>query len=134
MPLTRSNPDGLFSLDAFTQVVVADAGARTVYIAGQGAFDARFQLVGEGDLYAQTQQAFRNLETAVTAVGGTVDDIASTTIYLVDLDAAKVETFSRAMAECRDGRGFPPNASTMVGVGGLAAEGMLIEISAIAVV
>ena len=45
-----------------------------------------------------------------------------------------MEIFSRAMAECLGGRGFPPNASTMIGVQGLAAEGMLIEIAAVAAI
>jgi len=36
------------------------------------------------------------------------------------------------MAEALDGDTFPPNASTMIGVQGLAMEGMLIEISAVA--
>ncbi len=134
MSIERHNPEGLFELDAFTQVVTASGGGRVAFIAGQGAFDADFALVGAGDLHAQTLQAFRNLRTAVEAVGGSVDSIVSTTMYIVDLDAEKVGIFGRAMAEALDGEPFPPNASTMVGVQALAAEGMLVEVSAIAVV
>lgn len=134
MSIQRVNPDGLFALDAFTQIVTVEAGTRLAHIAGQGAFDADFRLVGEGDLHAQTVQAFRNLRTAVEAVGGRVEDVISTIIYLVDIDAAKVDTFGKAMAECLDGKPFPPNASTMVGVTGLAGPGMLVEISAVAAI
>lgn len=134
MSIERINPKGLFELEAFTQVVTASGTGRIAFIAGQGAFDADFALVGPGDLHAQTLQAFRNLRTAVEALGGGVEDIVSSTIYLVGIDAQAVETFSRAMGEALDGKAFPPNASTMVGVQGLALEGMLVEISALAVV
>ena len=132
MSIEHINPEGLFSLQAFSQVVTADAGGRIACIAGQGAFDADFNLVGPGDLHAQTLQAFRNLRTAVEALGGGVEDIVSTNIYIVGIDAQAVETFSQAMGEALDGKGFPPNASTMIGVQALAMEGMLIEISAVA--
>ncbi len=133
MTIERVNPNGLFKLEAFTQVVSADAVGSVAYIAGQGAFDADFKLVGARDLHAQTVQAFKNLRTAVEAVGGTVGDIVSTNMYIVDISPEKVDTFGRAMAEALDSEPFPPNASTLLGVQGLAAEGMLVEISAVAV-
>jgi enamine deaminase RidA (YjgF/YER057c/UK114 family) len=133
MKIERVNPRGLFELDAFSQIVTASGGERIAFIAGQGAFDADLQLVGPGDLHAQTVQAFKNLRTAVEAIGGQVDQIVSSTLYVVDLDAEKVEIFGRAMAEALDGGPFPPNASSMIGVQGLAMEGMLVEISAVAV-
>ena len=40
MKIERIDPEGLFKLDAFTQIVTAEGAARTAYIAGQGAFDA----------------------------------------------------------------------------------------------
>lgn len=134
MGIEHANPTGLFQLDAFSQVVTATGGGKIAFIAGQGAFDAKFELVGKGDLHAQVVQACRNLRTAVEAVGGSPADIVSSTMYIVDIDAEKVETFSRAMAEALDGAPLPPHASTMVGVQGLALEGMLVEISAVAVV
>jgi enamine deaminase RidA (YjgF/YER057c/UK114 family) len=134
MEIQRINPDRLFQMDAFSQVVTASGGARIACIAGQGAFDADFNLVGPGDLHAQTIQAFKNLRTAVEAAGGSVDDILSSNMYIVGIDSEKVDMFSRAMAVALDGAPFPPNASTMIGVQGLALDGMLVEISAVAVV
>ena len=113
-------------------MALGGAVIRLDFIAGQGAFDADFKLVGPGDLHAQVGQAFRNLRTAVEAVGGSIDHIVSTNMYIVGIDAGKVEIFGRAMAEALDGQPFPPNASTMIGVQGLAMEGMLVEISAVA--
>ena len=134
MEIERVNPDGLFKLDAFSQIVTATGGGRIAFIAGQGAFDADFKLVGPGDLHAQTVQAFKNLRTAVEAIGGSVDQIVSTNMYIVEINAAAVDVFGRAMAEALDGKSFPSNASTMIGVQGLAMEGMLVEISAVAVI
>jgi enamine deaminase RidA (YjgF/YER057c/UK114 family) len=133
MEIERVNPDGLFQLDAFSQVVTASGASKVAYIAGQGAFDANFQLVGPGDLHAQTIQALHNLRTAVESVGGQVEQIVSMTMYVVELTPEKVAVFGRAMAEALDGSPFPPNASSMIGVQGLAVAGMLVEISAVAV-
>jgi enamine deaminase RidA (YjgF/YER057c/UK114 family) len=133
MKIERRNPDGLFSIDGFTQIVVAENAGRVAYIAGQGAFDAEFELVGAGNLHAQTIQAFRNLRTAVESLGADVSDIVSTTMYVVDINAEKVKIFGQAMTTALDGQPFPPNASSLIGVQGLAAEGMLVEISAVAV-
>ncbi len=133
MEIEHRNPDGLFALDGFTQIVTVENAGRVAYIAGQGAFDAEFNLVGPGDLHAQTVQAFRNLRTAVESLGGEVGNIVSTTMFVVEMTPEKVEIFTRAMAEALDGEPFPPNASSMIGVQGLAGEGMLVEISAVAV-
>ena len=133
MEIERINPKGLFVLDAFTQIVRTQGG-RLAFIAGQGAFDEKFNLIGPGDLYAQVVQAFRNLRTAVESIGGKVEQIVSTNMYIVGLDAKKVEIFGKAMAVALDGKPFPPNASTMIGVQSLAGEGMLVEISAFAIV
>ena len=133
MEIERINPKGLFVLDAFTQIV-RTKGGRLAFIAGQGAFDENFKLIGAGDLHAQVVQAFLNLRTAVESIGGKVEQIVSTNMYIVGLDAKKVEVFGRAMAMALDGKPFPPNASTMVGVQSLAGDGMLVEISGFAVV
>ena len=53
--------------------------------------------------------------------------------HYINLCRLEGETFSQAMGQALDGGRFPPNASTMIGVQGLAMEGMLVEISAVAV-
>jgi enamine deaminase RidA (YjgF/YER057c/UK114 family) len=133
MSIRHVNPSGLFQMDGFSQVVTV-TGGKLVFIAGQGAFDEEFRLVGEGDYYRQTLQAFRNLIIALESVGATPENVVSSTLYIVHLTPEVTETFVRAMNDALPGRPFPPNASSMIGVESLAAEGMLVEISAVAVV
>jgi enamine deaminase RidA (YjgF/YER057c/UK114 family) len=133
MAVEHVNPDTLFRLPAFSQIVVAPPG-RLAFIAGQGPFDADFKLLGGDDLKAQTIQAFRNLKAALAAVGATPGDVVSTTFYVVDLDEAKTEAFVDGMNTALDGKPFPPNASTLVGVTRLGHSAMKVEISAVAAI
>lgn len=125
------NPPGLFTLDGFSQVVVA-SGGRTAYIAGQGPFDADMNLIGGDDLHAQTVQAFRNLRTALHALGVGPERVVASTMYVVDLDEARTATFVSAMNVALDGEPFPPNASSLIGVARLGHPAMQVEIAAIA--
>ena len=134
MAIRHVNPDGLFKLpQAFSQVVTADAG-RLVFVAGQGSVDADMKLVGAGDYRAQAAQAFRNLRTALSAVGAKPEHVVSSTMYVVNLSPAALEAFTEGMNEALDGKPFPPNASTLVGLQSLAFPGMLVEVCATAVV
>ena len=134
MKLERINPDELFKLDAVSQVVKASGVSSYAFIAGQPALDRDMQLVGPGDLAAQTAQAARNLRTAVEAAGSTLENIVSSTVYVVNLDDAAMEAFGRGLAEGLGGKPLPPHGMTMIGVAALAMKGMLVEISAVAAV
>ena len=125
------NTAGLFKLDGFSQVVVANGG-RTAYIAGQGPFDADMNLIGRDDLRAQTVQAFRNLRTALAALGVGPERVVSSTMYVVGLDDERTAEFIGGMNVALDGQPFPPNASSLIGVARLGHPEMLVEISAIA--
>ena len=125
------NPDSLFdSLQyGFSQIVISQ-GRRQVHISGQVAWDANGDLVGGDDLRAQTFAAFRNLDTAIQAAGGTLRDIVSLRIYIVERVMAQSAPVSEALRTF-----FPddPPASTWIGVRTLAREAFLIEIEALAV-
>ena len=125
------NPPTLFSLPQFSQAVIEPSG-KIVHIAGQGAFDKDFNLIGKDDLHAQTVQAFNNLKHALEAVGSSPEDVLSSTMYIVNLDAAKTDIFVNAMLVALDGKPFPPNASTILGVTALGSPDMMVEISAVA--
>jgi enamine deaminase RidA (YjgF/YER057c/UK114 family) len=131
MAVTHVNPDSLFKLPGFSQIVVAPPG-RLAFIAGQGPFDAGFNLVGGDDLHAQTVQAFQNLKAALAAVGATPGDVVSCTFYVVDLDDRAAGIFVKAMTVALDGAPFPPNASSLIGVARLGDPRMRVEISAVA--
>jgi enamine deaminase RidA (YjgF/YER057c/UK114 family) len=64
--------------------------------------DGEGNLVGAGDLAAQVEQAVMNVAAGLDAAGATFDDVAKTTIYVVDWDESKLEQlitgFGRAAA------------------------------------
>lgn len=131
MTMEHVQPAGLFKAEGFSQIVVG-SGRRLAFIAGQGAFDAQFNLIGRGDHFAQTLQAFRNLATALEALGAKPEQVVSSTMYVVGLTPATLERFTSAMGQALDGRPFPPNAASLIGVERLAHPDMLVEISAVA--
>jgi len=126
-------PRGLAAAQGYTHVVTAEGG-KTIYIAGQGAYDESNQLVGAGDHCAQTKQAYRNLRLALEGAGATPANIVKSTIYVVGLTDEVLGAFARAMEVAWDGQPMPPTAATLVGVERLAYADMLVEIDAIAVV
>ena len=67
------SPDGLPRNPAFSNVVVVSGSVRTIYIGGQDAVDAEGNIVGIGDLAAQTEQVLRNLTTALAAADACVN-------------------------------------------------------------
>jgi len=102
-----------------------------LYVSGQTAWDAKKQLVGGTDLADQARQAFRNVQTVVEASGGTISDVVSLRIYVVDYGPEKAEAVGNALRESFSGPAKP--AATWIGVVSLADPGFLIEIEATAV-
>lgn len=100
-----------------------------LFISGTTATDENNQIVGRGDIVAQTRQIFRKFEKLLAAAGASFDNIVQTTEYITTTEGYK------ATAEVRREffkNGFP--AATGVVVAGLLREGALIEISAVAVI
>jgi len=126
--IQRMNPAGLSTPTGYSHIVSAKGG-RTIYISGQVAFDAKGQLVGKGDLAAQTVQVFVNLQTALKAAGATFNDVVKTNYYMLDASQVQVLRDIRGQYFSRD---LP--ASTLVEVRRLANPDFLIEIEVIAVV
>jgi 2-iminobutanoate/2-iminopropanoate deaminase len=126
------NPPSVFrSLEhGFSQAVVA-SGRRTLYVSGQTAWDSQKQLIGGADLEGQARQAFTNLRAVVEAAGGTLADVVSLRIYVVDYRPEKAAPVGRAFRQFFSGEVKP--ASTWVGVAALADPGFLIEVEATAV-
>jgi enamine deaminase RidA (YjgF/YER057c/UK114 family) len=131
MPKEYRNPNSLFpSLPhGFSQVVIA-SGLKMVFISGQTAWDARKNIVGGESVLEQARQAFRNLEKAIEAAGGTLKDIVALRIYVVDYQTESGTAVGIALREFFSGN---PPASTWIGVAALAVPEFLIEIEATAV-
>lgn len=99
-----------------------------LHISGMVSFTADGTIVGEDDAETQIDQAMRNMKAVVEAAGGSMDDIVSTTTYLVDVaDAPKV---SAARAQYFTGPVKPTH--TVVGVAALGRPVFLVEIEATA--
>ena len=120
------NPDATFRPTGYSHVVKA---GDTVYIAGQIALNTQGEVVGTGDITAQTTQVLANLEEAVKAAGGKREDIVSITIYMTNRD--DLPAFREARGEFF---GKNPPTSTLLIISGLARPELLVEISAIAVI
>jgi enamine deaminase RidA (YjgF/YER057c/UK114 family) len=100
-----------------------------VFLAGQVAVNTNGELVGPGDIKAQTRQIFENMRTILGAAGLTLDDLVEVVSYHVDIrDLPKVGEVKSEFIR----KDFP--TWTAVGVTALASPGYLLEIKAIAAV
>jgi len=129
MTVRHINPEGLHRSPAFSQAVVVEQPAKTIYIGGQNGVDADGKVVGP-TLKEQATQAFRNLAAILESEGASLANIVHWRIAAVQgtsLDdgvAAFQEVWNRA---------DPPPAITVHYVAALGP-GMLVEIDAIAAV
>ena len=101
----------------------------TVYTSGQVALSAAGEIIGPGDVAAQTRAVFDNLRAVLAEAGATMDDVVKILVFLIDMKDFQV--FSKIRAEA-----FPNKvpASSVVGAPAFAHSDLLIEIEAIAVV
>jgi enamine deaminase RidA (YjgF/YER057c/UK114 family) len=128
MGVRHINPDGLHRSPAFSQAVVVEQPAKTIYIGGQNGVDADGKVVGP-TLREQAVQAFRNLATILESEGASLSNIVHWTIAVVegqsvgDGVAAFQEVWNPA---------DPPPAITVHIIAALGP-GLLVEIDAVAV-
>ena len=133
MPVELVNPPGLPVPEVYAQLSVA-TGSRTVYLSGQVARDAEGRPVGPGDLAAQVEQAFLNVATGLAAVGGSFDDVAKLTLYVVDWTPDKLGALGEGIGRAAGRLGVDPTKPvTLLGVAGLGEPDLLVEVDAIAV-
>jgi enamine deaminase RidA (YjgF/YER057c/UK114 family) len=134
MAITLVNPSGLPQIDAYRQVAIA-TGSKLVYIAGQVAWDADGVTVGEGDLAAQVEQCYLNIGTALAGVGGSFDNVAKLTVYVVDWTPGKMPQFLEGVARAAAKLGVTPvPPATLIGVAALDVPDHLVEVEATAVI
>ena len=112
----------------YSQGIQTDGG-RLLFIAGQTASDKSGNVVGKGDIKAQTRQVFDNIKAVLEAAGGSLDNLVMTTTYITD------RKYREGYNEVRRGlyKKDPPT-STLLIVSGLANEDYMIEIAGIAVI
>lgn len=133
MAITFVNPSGLPKIDVYRQVSIA-SGSRLVFIAGQVSWDADGITIGEGDLAAQVEQSYLNVATALTEVGGSFDDVAKLTFYVVDWTPDKMSPLLEGISKAAAKLGITPvPPATLIGVAALDVPDHLVEIEATAV-
>jgi reactive intermediate/imine deaminase len=131
MRTVRINPDTVHPpIGTYSHAVrVESAEATWIHVSGQIANDVDGELVGPGDLRAQTRQVFENLKAILVANGATFADVVKIGTYLTTLDdlAGMREVRSEYLTS-------EPPASTAVQVVALVVPEALIEIDLVAVV
>lgn len=125
------DPERLHPNPAFSNVAVVSGSVRTIYVGGQDAVDAEGNVVGIGDIEAQTEQVLRNLRTALEAARAAPEHVVKWTVFTVEGQdfAAGYAAFQRVWGD----RPHPPVITAAV-VKGLAHPDFLVEMDAIAVV
>src|SRR5229473_8416906 len=136
MPLQieRKQPDGMNvrmqqGKPAYSHVVTVTGPGKTIYVAGQLARDAEGNIVGKGDMRAQLEQTFKNLDLCLKAAGASWADVVKSNTYVTDYEA---------FSQCRDVRmrhfGVASPTSTTIQISRLAQPEAMVEIEMIAVV
>ncbi|HTT54165.1 MAG TPA: RidA family protein [Streptosporangiaceae bacterium] len=130
MTIERVNPAGLSRPSGFSHAVIGHGSV--IALAGQTALDAAGRITATG-VVAQFEVALANLLTALAAAGGRPGQLASLTVYVVDMDdyrrnsAALGEVWRRLA-----GRDYPAMAA--VGVTRLWDPGALVEVQGMAII
>lgn len=129
MTLEFINPPELAAPSGFSHAAVGSG--RLVFLAGQTALDASGRIIG-GTVVEQFEMALRNLLSALAAAGGQPADLASLTLYIVDI--ADYRANSRAIGAVWQrlvGKHYPAMAA--IGVARLWDEQALVEVQGYAV-
>jgi enamine deaminase RidA (YjgF/YER057c/UK114 family) len=131
MPFDFINPESLGAPRGYSNGVLADAGGRLLFVAGQIGWDEKQTIVSE-DFVAQFDRALRNVVTVVIEAGGSPQQIARLVMYVTK----KTEYIDRReeIGRCYRthlGKHFP--AMVLVEVKGLLDDKAKVEIEAVAV-
>jgi len=120
-----ANPFGVFS----QAVKWVSDNEDLIFVSGQVARNVTGEVVGVGDIKAQTVQAIENLKSVLQEAGATLEDVVKVTVYITDM---------KNLSQVHEVRGqywkdkYP--SSTLIEVKGFVNEDFLIEIEAVAIV
>jgi enamine deaminase RidA (YjgF/YER057c/UK114 family) len=126
--IQRFNASDLPEPQGYTHVSVAGPG-RIVHLAGQAGTDAAGQLAS--GLASQTEFAVRNLLTALRSAGGGPEHLVKLTFLVVNWESSMQRALGAGLAAVQER--VPLLPTTLIGVGSLYLDGMLIEVDGVAV-
>ncbi len=121
-------PEGLSKPTSYTHVVVA---GNTIYISGQVSNNEKGEVIGKGDLRAQTTRVFENLSTCLKSAGVTFSQVVKMNTFVVNMKPEDLVVIREVRGNYLN-KEHPP-ASTLVSVQGLANPDYLIEIEIVAI-
>ncbi len=131
MALNRMNPDGMYmpNKGIYSQVVTS-TGKTTVHVAGTVPFDEDANVVGLGDMKAQTFQILANLRISLEAAGAQPANVVRINVYTLNADDYVANGAPEVIAFFGDNK----PCSTTVQVSRLVHPDWLVEIEATAVI
>jgi len=127
---TPVNPHTWSQQFGFHQGLLVENASRTLYLAGQTSIDENGELVHAGDIGAQFQQTFDNMDQVLAGAGMDKSNIVQMTIFTTDVDAL-LGVWGVLMNHLPQAGHLPPE--TLIGVDRLAFPDLMVEIEAVAV-
>ena len=125
------NPESLGAPKGWSNGMLAPAGGRILFVAGQTASDATGK-VQPADFITQFDRALCNVMTVVTEAGGAAEHIGRFTIFVTDRDAYLADLKGLGQAYRKNmGRHYP--AMALLEVKALVDPDAVVEIEATAV-
>lgn len=128
--LAQTSPALTSVLTGYTYKVESGIPGKRVYISCQRAVNTQGEVVGVGDLNAQTRQVFDNLKVALQRVGATLNDIQRVEYRVKNLSQNK-GIFDKAIAIYLPS---DPQVKEFKDIQTLLKEDMLLEVEVVAVV
>jgi len=112
------------------QMGVIQPEGEVIHLTGQVAWDKNEQIIGVGDIEAQTRCCLENIGKLLNFVGGEMNDIVSITTYFTD--RTQLPAIQKIRAEFLSTNS--PPVSTSIMVAGLGHKEFLVELTPIAVI
>ena len=125
-----ANPKELSIPRFYTHTVSVEGAEKLVTISGQVSWDASGNVVGKGDMRAQSEQVFRNVTAALQAAGAGWDDVIKMNGYMVGMHAERVNVYREVRSRFLKAGALP--ASTLVGVERLVDPDLMLEVEVVA--
>ena len=125
-----ANPKELNVPRFYTHMVSVEGAAKLVTVSGQVSWDAGGNVVGKGDMRAQSEQVFKNLTAALRAAGAGWSHVIKMNGYMVGMNAERVNAYREVRQRFLQEGVLP--ASTLVGVEALVHPDLLLEVEVIA--